>query len=862
MAGRGMMQAPEGTKGVLVPGIGEPIYFPETMEDDQIALAIERDILPQRADILKEQIRASREKMFSEMPAGDRFLAGAGRGLMNVGAGVKQLGMQAGEAVGIVEPGSAARYTKERQEEYGPLDEATAGNKMNTFGRIIGEAAPLALIPGGAPARLGRMALTGAAGGAVAANIPFVEEGESRTGRTVGGALGGAAGSLLIGGLGKAVNAARGRFANQAEGALVRQAKQEGINLSVGDATGNPLIQKVEVLQENLPGILGTSKFRQEGSQQVTEAVNRRVTQLRDSMRSTPFETMEALNAAAAKGNDEARVILGQISESGDDWNRIIQASGNLKRFNVKRQADALYDEVRNLSGEGNIPVSRSKAALQEVIREMETSKVPAAKVATLKKILGNLTEADDFEGALLKAGQSATDAGGAATTRAAVAKAAEKAARAVDREKTSAVSNAGKAAQALGKYKKYGTDFGWWYDEALAYAKTAAQNARAAAETANARGAVGGLAKDQAETAARRAEQSMRELAIADGTATLAKSQNPEAAARVLIQKYKLAGEDLQGALAEATRRVSGAPARVGGVDNSFRAMMKFRSDLRNMAEDVGITNPNLGRLLRKVKTAAEQDMADYAQSGGFDPNSAARYGLQRMWKKADTFYRTEVVPLKERSLTNALKGADPDEIAWKFLKFNKFDRAKRFYDALDPKGQAAVRYGLLERAAEEATNQAQNFVSPAQFAGKIEKFDGPTRAFFQGQARRELDGFVKLMRAVERHGRFAENPPTGNRMAQLAVSGGIVGAPALGFLSAATVGKLLLSSAALRLLFTTDKGRNLLLAAARQETGSKGMNSALEGILRALRAPAAVTAGAALSTQFEKQKPKEEAP
>jgi hypothetical protein len=317
-----------------------------------------------------------------------------------------------------------------------------------------------------------------------------------------------------------------------------------------------------------------------------------------------------------------------------------------------------------------------------------------------------------------------------------------------------------------------------------------------------------------------------------------------------------------LQGALAEATRRVSGAPARVGGVDNSFGALMKFRSDLRGMAETAARTDPNMARVLRKVKGAVEQDMADYAQSGGFDPNSAARYGLQRMWKKADTFYRESVVPLKERALVNALKGVDPDEIAWKFLKYNKYDRAKRFYDALDPKGQAAVRYGLVERAAEEAFQEGKNFTSPAQFAGKIDKFDGPTRAFFQGPARRELEGFTNLLRAVERHGRFAENPPTGNRMAQLAVSGSLVGAPVLGFLSPITVGKLLVSSAALRFLFTTDAGRNFLLAGARAEVGSKGMTSAIEGLLRALRTPAAVTAGAALSTSFGKPKPEEEAP
>lgn len=851
------IKAPEGTKAVMVPGLADPIYFPEEMDNDQIAHAIETDILPHRADILKESIAASRQKMFAEEGPYTRFMAGVGSGLSNVGAGVKQLALKAGEAVGAVDPGSYDQYTRERMEDNAPLEQSMQGSGLATAGRIVGEAAPLALIPGGAAGSLGRMAVTGAVQGALASQIPFVNEGESRVGRAIGGAAGGAAGSLAMGVLGKGVNALRGKFANPAQGALVRQAEKEGINLSYGDVTQSPGVQRAETLLEQIP--MGTAAFRKEGGQQVTSAIDRRVAEVRDAIRSTPWSTLDAVKDAAAKGNDEAKVILGQVADAGDDWGRIIQASGNLQRFNVKRQADALYDQVRNLAGDQNVPVSRTKAAVKGAIDYLEQSKLPPQKVRFFKSILNNLTEADDFEGALLKAGQSANQAGQEATTRTSIAQAAAKAAKMADREKTAAVSEASSAAGSLAKYKKYGTDFGWWYDEALNYAKNAAQDARQAAVSAQAKGAVGGLVQGEAETAARKATQSMRELAIADGTATLARTQSPEAAARILVGKYKLAGDDLQSALSEATRRVQGAPARAGGVDNSFTVLQKFRSQMRNEAEKAARSGDfDMARLMREVKTAAEKDMGDFAQAGGYNPNSSARAGLARMWRKADDFYRTEVVPLKDRSLMNALKTATPDEIFGKFIQKGKYDRAANFYKALDPRGQAAVRYGLVSQAAEAAFNEVRGFSSPGSFVRKLQNMDPGVQSFFRGGAKQELDGFTKLMQHVERHGQFAENPPTGNRLIPMLFAGDIVKAATMGGAKTVAVGTSIAPT--LRFLFTTKAGRNFLLAANRVEVGTPAMTRILDGVTRSLRAPAAIAAGTALSTAAQ-DTPKQEA-
>ena len=101
----------------------------------------------------------------------------------------------------------------------------------------------------------------------------------------------------------------------------------------------------------------------------------------------------------------------------------------------------------------------------------------------------------------------------------------------------------------------------------------------------------------------------------------------------------------------------------------------------------------------------------------------------------------------------------------------------------------------------------------------------------FFRGQEKWELDGFVKLMRHVERAGQYAENPPTGQRLIHALVLGGAgVGA----MLSPQTVVGGGATSAGLTWLLTSERGRNLLLAASGATPGSPAMARMAEAILR----------------------------
>jgi hypothetical protein len=257
---------------------------------------------------------------------------------------------------------------------------------------------------------------------------------------------------------------------------------------------------------------------------------------------------------------------------------------------------------------------------------------------------------------------------------------------------------------------------------------------------------------------------------------------------------------------------------------DTSFEGLRRLRSRLGGMIQDgkkganAAVGTEGTG-ILERLRGAVENDMEAFAKSNGPE--------LATAWRDADRIYKTQVVPFKDRALASAMKSATPDEIFDQFMKRGREGRAANFYEALDPKGQAAVRVGFVENAMEKALNsgagdQAAIF-SPGRFAKYLEDMRKPLGVALKGQDKWELDGLVKLMRHVERAGQFAENPPTGNRLMQLAVGGGLAGAAkfvdpwaAVGAWGAAKTAKVLLTSPA---------GKRLLLAASELPVGSKVM-------------------------------------
>ena len=219
--------------------------------------------------------------------------------------------------------------------------------------------------------------------------------------------------------------------------------------------------------------------------------------------------------------------------------------------------------------------------------------------------------------------------------------------------------------------------------------------------------------------------------------------------------------------------------------------------------------------RPLQQLKGALEQDMNQFADNAGGE--------VSARWKSADRFFRERVVPQRESDIARAMRNKNPDEVFKQFIRSSGQDRAQRLYNALDTKGRDAVKSGILQQALDKATLEGSKGVafSPAKFAQELERVQGGVGVFFRGADRKEINGFTKLMRHIERAGQVAENPPTGNRLVLPLLMGETL-APGTSMAALGTGG---LS----RMLFTTGAGKRLLLASDRLSVGSPKLDRAI---------------------------------
>ena len=233
--------------------------------------------------------------------------------------------------------------------------------------------------------------------------------------------------------------------------------------------------------------------------------------------------------------------------------------------------------------------------------------------------------------------------------------------------------------------------------------------------------------------------------------------------------------------------------------INTNFKEMRAVQSRLGEIVDEWGRQGKSTSGLTQ-IRTAIDDDILDFAQSSG-------NTKLLSELKRANALY-AQLQKGKDKAFANASRSIEPDQIFNNFMKVGKGDKAANFYKNLDPKGQAALRYQMAENALSKATNESTGTFSPAKFALEFERMSAPYSNIFKGADKAQMDGFVKLMRHVERAGQYAENPPTGNRVIPALLGGAAVLQPT----AIATTGAL---SGTMKLLFTTEAGKRILLAA-----------------------------------------------
>jgi hypothetical protein len=164
---------------------------------------------------------------------------------------------------------------------------------------------------------------------------------------------------------------------------------------------------------------------------------------------------------------------------------------------------------------------------------------------------------------------------------------------------------------------------------------------------------------------------------------------------------------------------------------NNTYALIRQLHSDLGDQirqyyqGQNALIGEKGVGHLER-VQNALEDDMRNYAAQSGVPE-------IVDAGENADKYYKTARVPYKNGMLTAAATSTEPDSIFQQFIKAGRGDRAKNFYDALDSRGRAAVRYSMVAQAIEDSTNPQSGIFSPQKFFTAVDKLEKAYDVFFR---------------------------------------------------------------------------------------------------------------------------------
>lgn len=242
-----------------------------------------------------------------------------------------------------------------------------------------------------------------------------------------------------------------------------------------------------------------------------------------------------------------------------------------------------------------------------------------------------------------------------------------------------------------------------------------------------------------------------------------------------------------------------------------TYGALQQMRSDLGAMIEDAyrgadAVTGSRTASHLSALRNAVTRDMDEFAK---------ATPALKQAWTRANSFYANNVAPYKAKDLAKALTDVDADDIYKSFLNQGP-NQSARFYKALDEKGRAAVRYGMVANALDKAYDPQKNTFVPTAFARAMKASQDAQGVYLKGADKAQVQGFTNLMSHMER----ASLPLS---------SSGLLGSSMLvgtgfgvGVAPGATLAGMGAYTAFAKFLFTSRPGLRLLTAANLARPGS----------------------------------------
>lgn len=279
------------------------------------------------------------------------YAKGVGRGMLDIGEGLKQIGLEGAEAIGFADEGAADRYTQKAQERRDLYNQSEAGQSgFGTFGRIVGNVGPYLALP---PLRGAGLAATAGYSGLLGSGIAgtqFVgEDGSRATNALIGGALGGGVPIAFAGG-----KAALGGLKNLGKSAYNK-------------FTGKPSQEMVDDLMMGVsPSTLRGLDPKQ--SQQIANRIlKNKAAAERLGLTPTPAEASGSPAAAAAQG---------RLGTSPEGANRLF----NFQKGQQIARQKAVSDVLDTISPSSANASTQVRSAAQSALSKKEKALQQAAK--------------------------------------------------------------------------------------------------------------------------------------------------------------------------------------------------------------------------------------------------------------------------------------------------------------------------------------------------------------------------------------------------------------------------------------------------------------------------------------------------
>lgn len=207
------------------------------------------------------------------------WLAGKGRGIMDVLQGGKQFGLQIGEQLGFVPEGRTADYTQQVQAEMDAYNKNYGDSTSASVGRFAGTVLPTLPVGGGVVGGALKRAGTAALAGGAIGSAQFVPEGASRLGNTLLGAVTGGAVSGAMSGIGKTVNALRGDTIPAQADEIIKLGQQQKVPVFYPDVGGSPAVRELSTTMEKAPlvGMVGPRVNQNKAAKEAAERLRDRL---------------------------------------------------------------------------------------------------------------------------------------------------------------------------------------------------------------------------------------------------------------------------------------------------------------------------------------------------------------------------------------------------------------------------------------------------------------------------------------------------------------------------------------------------------------------------------------------------------